>query len=710
MYSSKLSQLQRQGVQRSFSSKPQDDPLLQPFKLKHLTLRNRILSTSHAPNYVVDGLPQERYQAYHAEKCKGGLALSMFGGSSTVSADSPSAFGQINCSNDRVIPYLQAMADACHQHGAYTMCQITHMGRRTSWDVADWLPVVSSSRVREHAHRSWPKEMDVSDLKRVAADYGAAARRCQQGGLDGVELIAHGHLLDSFWSKHLNRRQDEYGGPSLENRLRFTFEVLEGVRKAVGDNFIVGVRMPGSVLEGLNGSGQFDGELSHDECLEIASRIANSELVDFLNINVGAVDTENRLASTIPGMFGPLAPQLNLVKSFRQFKLPVFHACRIIDLSTARRAIKEGMLDMVGMTRAHMADPHLVNKLISGRETEIRQCVGAGYCLDRIYVGLDALCLQNPATGREHLGLPHELTKGPTKKKVVIVGGGVAGLEAARVVASRGHQAILIEAGSKLGGQVRLAQLASWRRDLGLVADWLEAECARLKVETRLNTYADADCILAERPDVVIIASGGVPDTLDHPHAISVWDVLSKTVTIAKGQKVLVYDDHGAYQGPSCAEVLAQAGVQVEIVTPDRHICHEMGSLNWPIFLRNLYRLGVTITPDRQLKSVEKQGDSLKATLKNEYSLTTEERIVDYIVVQHGTLPVDDLFHELRPLSRNDGVTDLTALLAKPSQPQTSVIEEHNKDSFQLFRVGDAVSSRNIHAALYDSLRLCKDI
>jgi 2,4-dienoyl-CoA reductase-like NADH-dependent reductase (Old Yellow Enzyme family) len=667
------------------------------------------MSTSHAPNYVVDGLPQERYQAYHAEKCKGGLALSMFGGSSTVSADSPSAFGQINCSNDRVIPYLQAMADACHQHGAFTMCQLTHMGRRTTWDCADWLPVVAPSRTREAAHRSFPKAMDIADLKRVAADYGRAARRCQIGGLDGIELIAHGHLLDSFWSKNLNRRQDQYGG-SLDNRLRFTFEVLNSVRAAVGPDFIVGVRMPGAVSEGLNGSGPFEGELSHEECLEIASRIARTGLIDFLNINVGAVDTENRLASTIPGMFGPLAPQLNLVKSFREFKLPVFHACRIIDLSTARRAIKEGMLDMVGMTRAHMADPHLVNKLLSGRETEIRQCVGAGYCLDRIYVGLDALCLQNAATGREHLGLPHVIVKGQTAKKVVIVGGGVAGLEAARVAASRGHRVVLLEAGSKLGGQIRLAQLASWRRDLGLVADWLEQEISRLKVETRLNTYADADSVLAERPDVVIIASGGVPDTLDQPHAISVWDVLSKSVTIPKGSRVLVYDDHGAYQGPSCAEVLAQQGAIVEIVTPDRHICHEMGSLNWPIFLRNLYRLGVTITPDRQLQGAEQSQGRLKVTLKNEYALSTEERTVDYLVVQHGTLPVDDLYHELRHLSRNDGVTDLTALLAKPSLPQTAVADGRNQDSFQLFRVGDAVSCRNIHAALYDSLRLCKDI
>ena len=389
------------------------DPLLQPFKLTpHLTLRNRILSTSHAPNYVEDKLPQRRYRLYQTEKAKGGVALSMFGGSSTVSPDSPAAFGQIDVSTDAVIPHFQRLADKMHLNGAATMCQLTHMGRRTSWDVADWLPTVAPSRVREHAHRSFPKELEPADLRRIAADFGNAAWRCQQGGLDGVELLASGHLLDSFWSPLTNQRTDGYGG-SLENRVRFVLEVLESIRERCGEQFAVGIRMVGESASNNNGSGAAPGALTHDDGLRIAELLARSKLVDFLNVNVGNIDTENRLASHIPSMYGPLAPQLEVVAPFRQFGLPVFHACNIKDITTARRAIRDGLIDMVGMTRAHIADPHLVNKLSEGREEDIRPCVGAGYCLDRIYIGLDALCLHNPATGREHLGMPHVITPAP---------------------------------------------------------------------------------------------------------------------------------------------------------------------------------------------------------------------------------------------------------------------------------------------------------
>ena len=365
----------------------ESDPLLQPFKLKHLTLRNRIMSTSHAPSYVEDKLPQLRYRRYHAEKAKGGLALSMFGGSSTVSPDSPAAFGQIDVSTDAVIPHFQRLADAVHLHGAATMCQLTHMGRRTSWDVADWLPVAAPSRVREPAHRAFPKELEPSDLRRIAADFGSAAWRCKQGGLDGCELLASGHLLDSFWSTLTNRRTDGYGG-SLSNRVRFVLEVLDAIRERCGEDFIVGVRMIGQAAADNNGAGAVPGDLTQEDCLSIAELLARSGTVDFLNVNVGNIDSDNKLAGQIPSMYGALAPQLEIVAPFRALGLPVFHACRIIDLTTARRAIADGMLDMVGMTRAHIADPHLVNKLAEGREADIRPCVGAGYCLDRIYVGV----------------------------------------------------------------------------------------------------------------------------------------------------------------------------------------------------------------------------------------------------------------------------------------------------------------------------------
>ena len=221
------------------------DALLKPFRLKHLTIRNRIMSTAHAPSYGRDGMPAERYQLYHEEKAKGGIGLTMFGGSSSVALDSPATFGQLSLADDMVVPYLKQMAERVHRHGAVIMCQMTHMGRRTRWDTGAWLPTISASNVREPEHRSFPKVMEIEDIRRVVKDFGAAARRCVDGGLDGCELSYAGfHLIPQFWSPLTNHRVDEYGG-SLENRMRLGFEILREIRRQVGAEYIVGVRLSG---------------------------------------------------------------------------------------------------------------------------------------------------------------------------------------------------------------------------------------------------------------------------------------------------------------------------------------------------------------------------------------------------------------------------------------------------------------------------------
>ena len=209
--------------------------LLQPFQLRHLTLRNRIMSTSHEPAYSEQGRPGLRYRLYHEEKAKGGIALTMIGGSAVVAPDSPPAFGNLHLFDDRIVNDLQALARAVHAHGAAVMCQITHLGRRTYWNRADWLPVLAPSPVREPAHRSFPKAMEDHDIRRIVCAYGAAARRCRAGGMDGIEIEAYGHLLDAFWSPATNRRTDGYGG-SLDNRMRFGLEVLGEIRTQVGSD------------------------------------------------------------------------------------------------------------------------------------------------------------------------------------------------------------------------------------------------------------------------------------------------------------------------------------------------------------------------------------------------------------------------------------------------------------------------------------------
>ena len=673
--------------------------LLEPFRLRHATFRNRLMSTSHAPGYVEDRHPKLRYQLYHEEKAKGGLALTMFGGSSNIAPDSPSAFGQIWIGDDSIVPVLREFSERIHRHGCAIMCQITHMGHRTLWDVEDWLPPIAPSAVREHAHRSFPKEMDRGDIRRVVRAFGDAAVRCRDGGLDGVELLAYGHLIHQFWTPLVNRRTDEYGG-SLENRARFGLEVLEEVRRRVGNDFLVGFRMMGDELR--------EGGLDQEDCLALAKIYADTGMCDFLNVVAGQVGDERGLSLSIPSMAGPRAPFVHVAARMkRETGIAVFHATRIMDLPTAEHCVREGLVDMIAMTRAHMADPHIVAKMMRGEEERIRPCVGAGYCIDRIYVGGDALCLHNPATGRERT-MPHVVRPGDgPRRKVVVVGAGPAGLEAARVSALRGHEVVVFEAASEPGGQIVLAARATWRKELLGIAEWLAAEVEHLGVALHLNRYAEAADVLAERPDVVIAATGGVPNlerVAGAEHAVSVWDVLGGQVE--PGAEVLVFDDHGDHQGPSAVDFLASRGSSVELATPDRLTAHEVGATNYPVYLASFYAKGVTLTPDRRLRSVERDGNRLRTVLRNEYTDEEETRLVDQVVVEHGTLPAAELFHELAPLARNEGELDIEALIA--GRPQA--VASNPDGEFMLFRVGDAVASRNIHAAIYDSLRLCKEL
>jgi N-methyl-L-proline demethylase len=247
------------------------EPLLQPFRLKHLTLKNRLMITSHEPAYPEDGMPKERYRAYHVERAQAGVALTMTAGSASVARDSPPVFNNILAWKDEVVGWMRQLADACHDHGCAVMIQLTHLGRRTRWDKADWLPVVSARHEREPAHRAFPKKAEDWDIARIIADYADAAERMKEAGLDGIEIQAYGHLMDQFWSPLTNELDAPYGG-SLENRLRFTFEVLEEIRRRVGADFIVGVR--------YTGDEDLPGGLTRDDGLEISRRLKASGLVD----------------------------------------------------------------------------------------------------------------------------------------------------------------------------------------------------------------------------------------------------------------------------------------------------------------------------------------------------------------------------------------------------------------------------------------------
>ncbi|MDA3856677.1 MAG: N-methylproline demethylase, partial [Roseovarius sp.] len=397
------------------------DPLLQPYTLKDLTLKNRIMTTSHEPAYPEDGLPKDRYRAYHVERARGGVALSMTAGSAVVSRDSPPAFNNILAYRDEVVPWMKKLTDECHDHGCAVMIQLTHLGWRTGWNRGDWLPSLAPSALREPAHRAFPKVMEDWDIARIITDYADAAERMQAAGLDGIELEAYGHLMDAFWSPRQNRLAGPYNG-DLTARMKFSLDVLRAIRERVGADFIVGLRYTADDLA-PNGITSSDG-------IEIGKRLRDSGMVDFLNVIRGRVDTDASLTDVIPVQGMASAPHLDFAGRIRaEVGLPTFHAARIPDVATARHAVASGQLDMVGMTRAHMTDPHIVNKIMAGREDDIRPCVGATYCLDRIYQGGEALCIHNAATGREQ-SMPHVIAAAATPRRVVVVGAGPGGLEA----------------------------------------------------------------------------------------------------------------------------------------------------------------------------------------------------------------------------------------------------------------------------------------
>ena len=649
--------------------------LFTPIPVGNVILKNRIFSSGHAEAMAENGRPTERLRRYHEAKARGGCALTIFGGSSSVHPSSPAAaWKQIANHDDSVIPGYRAIADAVHQHGCLVFTQLTHLGRRAQSDPEVASALLAPSQIPERVHREVPHELEPEQIAELVHAFGEAARRCRDGGLDGIEIsMAHNHLIDQFWSPRFNERVDDYGG-SLDNRMRFGFEVLHEIRRRVGRDFVVGARISGDEFT--------PGGLTASDMAAIARHLVASGLIDFLSIIGGGAHTYALQAAAVPNMSFTPAVFVPLAAAIKDAApgVAIFHASRIVDPLQADAIVAAGQVDVVGMTRALIADPDLPRKAFEGRLDDIRACVGANEgCIDRIYQGKPVTCVQNPATGREaELG---EVRPAATPRKVVVVGGGVAGLEAARMAALRGHRVVLLEKATQLGGQVLLAaRAAAARAEYAGIVRFLAGQIRKLGVDVRLGVEATAPVVLAEHPDAVIVATGShayVPPVpgIDGKHVVTDRDVLAGEAKL--GANVVVIDDVHTEQALSTAELLLEHARRVEVISPLFYVGQDIGVTSIAPLYARLYAKGVVLTPCSELRAVE--GSTV--IVANVFS-GAERRIegVDSVVLATGSRSTDGLYRAL-----------------KGHVPE-------------LHAAGDCVAPRGVHQAILDGTRAARAI
>jgi 2,4-dienoyl-CoA reductase-like NADH-dependent reductase (Old Yellow Enzyme family)/thioredoxin reductase len=587
---------------------------------------------------AVDGMPAERLVRYYELKARGGVGFIMCFGSASVHPTSPGGdWNGVELFEDRVIPYLARFAAAMHEHGVPCAAQITHRGRRGRTN-GTFQRLYAPSRVREPSHRETPRPLDRRTMAEFVQAFADAAGRLQRGGFDGCEVMAsHCHLIDQFWTPNANRRSDEYGG-ALANRMRFGVEVLRAVRDRVGADFIVGVRMTGDDF--------LEGGLDNAACQEIAGRLDELGLVDYFNIVGSSPETYRGEAACVPDMSAPAALYCPLAATIKAVvRVPVIAVGRINDPAVAERALAAGQADLCVMTRALIADPDLPEKARQGRLDDIRPCFGYNEgCIDRIYTGRAVTCVQNAVIGREAEWA--NLVPAPRPLKVVVVGGGPAGLECARVAGMRGHGVVLFEKAHELGGQARLARQAPARGEFDGACRWAAHQCRKLGVEIRLGVAADADAVLAGSPDVVAIATGARALRPDLPGldraGLAAWDVLDGADV--PGGRVLVIDEEYGFQAPSAADYLLDRGHEVHIVTSERTIGSFLGATTGPPVFHRLFSKGVTLHPNLRVVRIE----SDRAVARNVWS-DREEALgpFDVFVYAFGGEPVCDLEAEL---------------------------------------------------------------
>ncbi|MCC7428088.1 MAG: FAD-dependent oxidoreductase [Alphaproteobacteria bacterium] len=589
-------------------STPGFEHLLSPLRIGNVTVRNRALSTAHGTGMSVGGQISDRLIEYHRARARGGIGLVIMEATSVdQSPIGAKAKGANLRSSDAIIPGYRRIADALHAEGAKVFTMLSHSGRNTSMG-ADGEPPVAPSPIPMDRTRDIPHELTIEEIGGIVRAFAAAALRAREGGLDGVELsFTHGNLVQAFLSPASNKRQDAYGG-SEEKRLRFAREVLEAVRAAVGPDFVVGIRYSATEI--------IPDGYGIEEGARYAALMAGWGRLDFIDVSAGtnaSMWSRSIHYPTIASPQRPLVPYARAVKKL--VDIPVFCIGKIADPREAEAILRAGDADMVGMTRAHISEPAIIRKIMEGRVEDIRTCIhGNEACFSRQQRVGDITCVYNPRTGREYQW--EKLAPTETPKSVLIVGGGPAGLEAARVAAKRGHDVVLHERSGQLGGQVRLLARTPYRQDYMQIVTWLERQARKAGTLVRLNSEMTAEKVLAAAPDVVILATGAADARPEVPGAEgpSVFTGREVLAGANLGKRVVLGDWDGRHMGMSVAEALATRGHEVEIVTSAFYVGMDADLLTWRPAYDRLLSLGVRMSPLEEIVEIGGPGVTVQKT------------------------------------------------------------------------------------------------
>jgi 2,4-dienoyl-CoA reductase-like NADH-dependent reductase (Old Yellow Enzyme family)/thioredoxin reductase len=594
--------------------------LLSPLVVGRNEIRNRALSTAHGTGFGTDGTVNDRHVAYHVERARGGIGLIVMEatGIDDATLGGTTASRTIDASNDAVIPGYQRISKAVHAEGAKIFTLLSHSGRNSVMSPTG-KPPVAPSPIPMDRTRDIPHELDLEEIARIVSSFAAAARRVREGGLDGVELsFTHGNLVQQFLSPYSNLREDEYGG-SEEKRLRFPKEVLQAVRAAVGDDFTLGIRFSATELV----AGGYD----LNDGVRYASMMQEWGRLDFIDVSAGTNSSMWSRPIHYPTIDAPEMPLVPFARAIRQaVTVPVFCVGKITDPKDADGIVAAGDADMVGMTRAHIAEPAIIRKLLEGRQEDIRPCIhGNESCFGRQAKFGDISCVFNPRTGREHQW--GRITPTKAYRSVAIIGGGPAGLEAARVAAKAGHDVVLHERLDVLGGQVRFIAKTPYRQDYLSLVTWLERQARKNGALMRLESDATTETILKGTPDVVIIATGSrdarpaIPGA-DQAHVFTARQALSDIEAV--GKRVVIGDWDGRYMGLSLAEALVQRGHEVEIVTSAFYVGQDAELMTWRATYDRLLRQGVKMSPLEEIVSVDDGGVRVRKTDGSERSIPSD--------------------------------------------------------------------------------------